>query len=188
MFKNIIEKVYTFDGLICKPSPEAVQIQLPIVIEEVNETAKAYKDNDIEELVDGVCDTMFTLIGLYRRAELKISSSGYVPNGFNEMCKALEEENVGRAFKAGLSWYTECLVKYKPLMLNYNLNTICDNNMTKYSEKPIESDEYECRTLSYNGKTFYGLFDQNGKLKKPPTWKPPILSYNKCSVTGILEL
>ena len=145
---------------------EKINRQYLIALEEVKETEKALKENDIVEVYDGYCDVFYTCDILFYMLDLYEQEYGF--DG-KSACKHFNNDGLGVLFDK----YDELLEKADDLnmdILSEYADRVIENNMKKFTTsleefKTWESD-YIPTSKEYDGKLYYFFTDENSKVKK----------------------
>ena len=163
--KNLVDDS---DNLLFSKSELAKKInrQYLIALEEVKETEKALKDNDVVEVYDGYCDVFYTCDILIYMLDLYEQEYGF--DG-KSACKHFNNEGLGVLFDK----YDELLEQVENLnmdTLSEYADRVIENNMQKFTTsldefKKWESD-YIPTSKEVDGKLYYFFTDENGKVKK----------------------
>ena len=145
---------------------EKINRQYLIALEEVKETEKALKENDIVEVYDGYCDVFYTCDILFYMLDLYEREYGF--DG-KSACKHLNNDELGVLSDR----YDELLEQVDNLdmdTLSEYADRVIANNMEKFTTdeavfKTWES-EYIPTSKVVDGVTYYFFVDENGKVKK----------------------
>lgn len=123
----------------------AVELQAKLVLEEAQETFEASEVSDYTELLDGVCDVMFTLSQLINLLE----KAGF---DFESAYQAVIDNNNKKIFN---SFYEAC------------------NAKEELEER--DDVEYLIETNVLHGLPFYVVLRQDGKVMKPVDFEKVVL-------------
>ena len=145
---------------------EKINRQYLIALEEVKETEKALKENDIVEVYDGYCDVFYTCDILFYMLDLYEREYGF--DG-KSACKHLNNDELGVLSDK----YDELLEQVDNLdmdILSEYANRVIANNMEKFTtdEEVFKTwkSEYAQTSKVVDGVTYYFFVDENGKVKK----------------------
>ena len=145
---------------------EKINRQYLIALEEVKETEKALKENDIIGVYDGYCDVFYTCDVLFYMLDLYEHEYGF--DG-KSACKHFNNDGLGVLFDK----YDELLEKADDLnmgTLSEYANRVIANNMEKFTtdEEVFKTwkSEYAPTSKVVDGVTYYFFVDENGKVKK----------------------
>ena len=145
---------------------EKINRQYLIALEEVKETEKALKENDIVEVYDGYCDVFYTCDILFYMLDLYEREYGF--DG-KSACKHLNNDELGVLSDK----YDELLEQVDNLdldILSEYANRVIANNMEKFTtdEEAFKTwkSEYASTSKVVDGVTYYFFVDENGKVKK----------------------
>ena len=145
---------------------EKINRQYLIALEEVKETEKALKENDIIEVYDGYCDVFYTCDILFYMLDLYEREYGF--DG-KSACKHFNNDGLGILFDK----YDELLEKVDDLnmdILSEYANRVIENNMQKFTTSLDEFETWESEYIPtskvVDGVTYYFFVDENLKVKK----------------------
>ena len=145
---------------------EKINRQYLIALEEVKETEKALKENDIVEVYDGYCDVFYTCDILFCMLDLYEREYGF--DG-KSACKHLNNDGLGVLSDK----YDELLEQVDNLdvdILSEYANRVIANNMEKFT---TDEEVFKTWKSSYTPTSkvvddieYYFFVDGNGKVKK----------------------
>ena len=145
---------------------EKINRQYLIALEEVKETEKALKENDIVEVYDGYCDVFYTCDILFYMLDLYEQEYGF--DG-KSACKHFNNDGLGVLFDK----YGELIEQVYSLdidILSEYADRVIANNMEKFTtdEEVFKTwkSEYIPTSKVVDGVKYYFFVDENGKVKK----------------------
>ena len=145
---------------------DKINRQYLIALEEVKETEKALKENDIVEVYDGYCDVFYTCDILFYMLDLYEQEYGF--DG-KSTCKHFNNDGFGVL----VDKYDELMEQVDSLdidILSEYANRVIANNMEKFTTSLEEVKTWESNYIptskECDGKLYYFFVDENGKVKK----------------------
>lgn len=151
---------------------DAINLQADIVREELVETIMAWGDDDVETL-DGIADLWYTLVNINTKMNNlpEDEESGlYLEKNVNVKKLELISKLCDVVLNESDSGFTdEQLISASKLVVQ--------NNKLKYTDHKLEFDSWEYpknlkpRITDFNGKLYYCLVDENGKVSKHNNFK-----------------
>lgn len=150
---NQIKMFNDLAGQLESPSNESIALQLDLIQEEYLEGVEAFDNDDKIELLDAACDMYVVVSGLLQ----KLEAQGY---DVDKALKLVCENNMSK-FTAPPDMEYACANEY----------ALC------YTERPELSEGYSLSEIKDMPKyQFWYYTDGNGKLRKPPGFKPVDIS------------
>lgn len=166
LFNTIVDG-QTFETLGKEDLKNKIVSQYHITLEEVEETEKAIKENDIVEMYDGLADCLYTAEFLLEMVECYILKFANVQ--LADMNFATNEFGVD--FKGLKTRYDYVLdYNFDVEILDKCVDCVLENNMQKFTTDKSEFDTwkspYNLKECTVDGVTYYFLVDDNGKVRK----------------------
>ena len=165
LFNTIVDG-QTFETLSKNDLKNKIVSQYYITLEEIEETEKAIKENDIVELYDGLADCLYTaellfeMIDCYMVKFTKIQPIDVIVN-----------DELGVDFWGLNTRYDDAFESdFDIEILSKCVDCVLENNMQKFTTDKDEFDTWQSpynRTeRTVNGATYYFFVDDNGKVRK----------------------
>ena len=166
LFNTIVDG-RTFKELSKEDLKNKIVSQYYITLEEIEETEKAIKENDMVELYDGLADCLYTaeflmeMIHCYILKFAKAQSTDIV----------IANNELGVDFWGLNTRYDDVLEPdFDIEILSECVDCVLENNMQKFTNDEAEFDTWQSpynRTeRTVNGVTYYFFVDDNGKVRK----------------------
>lgn len=166
LFNTIVDG-QTFETLSKEDLKNKIVSQYYITLEEIAETEKAIKENDIVELYDGLADCLYTAEFLFEMVDYYV-------------VKFTKEQSTGVNFlngELGVDFWG-LNTRYDDLfesnfdieILNKCVDCVLENNMQKFTTSLEEFETWESDYIPsckyFEGKNYYFFTDDNGKVRK----------------------
>ena len=153
-YGQLKESVRRFNHIAQHKGTNLLNKQVAIVQEEVNEVINAMRCKDYVEILDGVCDVIYTCLRLEELIELAVIE-----------CQPTEQ-----ALALHRVAYSLCapVIAASPEAVAEGFKRVCLNNDTKISKDPIEGGTKRV----YLGTNYWVKLNENGKVMKPWGFTP----------------
>ena len=166
LFNTIVDG-QTFETLSKEDLKNKIVSQYYITLEEVAETEKAIKENDIVELYDGLADCLYTAEFLFEMVDYYILK--FTKDKSTDIVIANNE--LGVDFWGLNTRYDDVFESdFDIEILNKCVDCVLENNMQKFTTDKHEFDTwqspYNRKERVVNGTTYHFFVDDNGKVRK----------------------
>ena len=166
LFNTIVDG-QTFETLSKNDLKNKIVSQYYITLEEIEETEKAIKENDIVELYDGLADCLYTAELLFEMIDCYILKFAEAQSTET----VIENNELGVDFWGLNARYDDVFeADFDIEILSKCVDCVLENNMQKFTTDKDEFDTWQSpynRTeRTVNGATYYFFVDDNGKVRK----------------------